>query len=153
MKMGIELMTDVVTIKIHGFAAKRRQPAFRDSSLSVATFSASSVKSIKQDWLELAGRAVEDNVYYGPDYARALLDTVERGPNIRFVTVWDHEKLIAFLPVVLRKRHLPGLWPTGAAWQSDYTFSCTPLLDRDQPARAASGLVASRLSWRISARE
>lgn len=135
------MMVPGTALKYHDVELHRRQTSRRDNSLSVATFGQSCVTAIEPDWRDLAGRCIEDNVYYARHYAKSLLDTVESGTDVRYVTVWDHDRLIAFLPVVLRKHAIPGILPAGAAWQSDYTFSCTPMLDKDQPDRAAGGLV------------
>ena len=92
-------------------------------------------------WKDLCGRSVEDNVYYSPRYARALLDSVERCRNVRFAAVWDGAGLVALLPFTRMKLALPGLRPAARAWQSKYTFSCTPLLDRHGAAEAAASLL------------
>jgi CelD/BcsL family acetyltransferase involved in cellulose biosynthesis len=93
-------------------------------------------------WRELAQNAAEDCVYYAPHMAMPLLETVAAKTNLRFVTAWAGDRLVALLPVVPVRFGVPGLVPAGSAWQTDYTFSCTPLLDSADPARAAEGLVA-----------
>ena len=89
-------------------------------------------------WQQLADNSIEDNVYYAPAYARALLDTVEKKTDVRFATVWRGGELIGLLPFVASR--IPSLIDPWAAWKSDYTYSCTPLLHRDWHAAAAENL-------------
>ena len=92
-------------------------------------------------WEDLCGRSVEDNLYYSPRYAQALLESAERHQNVSFAVVWDGAKLIALLPVRRLRTSLPLLQPAGRAWRSKYTFNCTPLLDTAQTYRAADLLL------------
>jgi CelD/BcsL family acetyltransferase involved in cellulose biosynthesis len=105
-------------------------------------------------WEDLCGRSVEDNVYYAPRYARALLDSVEIDENVAIAVVWDDSRLVALLPFTTPKFTIPVLRPAGCAWQSKYTFSCTPVLDRAVKTEAADALLnalgsASEGEWII----
>jgi len=92
-------------------------------------------------WKDLCRRSVEDNVYYSPKYALALLNHVESQPNLKFAVVWDGVDLVAFLPITKHRLRVPLLQPAGQAWKSKYTFSCMPLLDRQRSKEAAAALV------------
>ncbi len=92
-------------------------------------------------WEDLCGRCVEDNVYYAPRYARALLENVERDRKIAFAVVWDGAQLVALLPFTRHRVRVPLLQPLGQAWRSKYTFSCMPMLDRGCATEAASALL------------
>jgi hypothetical protein len=92
-------------------------------------------------WEDLCRRAIEDNVYFLPRYARALLNSVERNSAVCFALVWDGTKLTGLLPFVKPKLSIPVVGSIGHAWQSNYTFGCMPLLDRDQPVDAAKALL------------
>ncbi len=92
-------------------------------------------------WEDLCQRSVEDNVYYSPRYASALLESVEADGKVAFAVVRDGEKLLALLPFTSRKFAIPLLEPAASAWQSKYTFSCMPLLDKDRKQRAATALL------------
>ena len=115
------------------------QKSVRQSNLALATFDRSHFAAIRENWNDLISRSAEDNVYYSPDYAQALLQTVEKNVSVRFATAWNGDRLMAFMPLVLNKLPVPGLRPVGKAWESDYTFGCTPLLDRDDPGHAEHG--------------
>lgn len=92
-------------------------------------------------WDDLCARAIEDNVYYSPRYARALIDNIEHDRSLRFAAVWQGPKLVALLPFTCSKIELPFLGTAARAWQTDYTFGCAPLLDRMCSAEAAAGLI------------
>lgn len=92
-------------------------------------------------WQRLSDNSIEDNAYYAPAYARALLNTVEARTDVRFAMAWQDGELIGFLPFVAASPFLSYLTPL-RGWRSDYTYSCTPLLHRNWPAQAADSLVA-----------
>lgn len=92
-------------------------------------------------WEDLCERCVDDNVYYSPRYALALLETVESDKDVRFAIVWDETRLVAMLPFTSLKFAIPLLRPARRAWQSQYTFSCMPLLDKLRKTEAAGILV------------
>ncbi len=105
-------------------------------------------------WQDLCGRIAEDNVYYSPRYARALLESVERDKNVGVAVVWDQSRLVALLPFTRPTLRIPVLQPAARAWQTKYTFSCMPLLDRVRKAEAAAVLLdvlasISRGEWII----
>ena len=92
-------------------------------------------------WEDLCSRAVEDNVYYSPRYAQSLLRTVAMKRDVGFAAVWDGLTLVALLPFRTARIPTPLLRPDGWAWGTEYTFSCTPLLDRVQSLEAADALL------------
>lgn len=92
-------------------------------------------------WEGLCARAVESNVYYAPRYASALIKNIDRDGRLRFATVWQDDTLVALLPFKCPKFVNPILGAAARAWQTDYTFSCTPLLDRACPLGAATALI------------
>src|SRR6266705_998201 len=114
------------------------------------------VATLLPAWEELCERSIEDNVYYSPRYAQALLQSVERDKRLGFAVVWDQMRLVAMLPFENAKFSVPLLRPAGRAWQSKYTFSCMPLLDRLRKTEAAGALLdvlasISKASWIIPA--
>ena len=107
----------------------------RDGLLRGRVLDRNDLSGLVPAWEGLCARAVESNVYYAPRYALALTKNIDLDESLRFATVWRAEKLVAFLPF---KRPRVG---AACAWQTDYTFSCTPLLDRDCPLDAAMALI------------
>lgn len=107
----------------------------------VRVLSAPQMQARLQDWEDLCGRSIEDSVYYSPHYANALLSTAARQDHVRFVAVYEGDKLVALLPVSTTRLPLPGVAPAGQAWMTDYTFTTEPLIDKQTAAEAAGSLV------------
>lgn len=99
------------------------------------------ISELKVAWSELQERSAEDNAYYTSHYASSLLETVEKKREVKFVTTWLEKKLVGLLPIVLPKVFIPGLRAVGRAWQTPYTFSCTPLLDQNVLFQSAIALI------------
>lgn len=113
-----------------------------DEGCGVAlVFERSLLPGLRREWEALCRRCAEDSVYYAPHYMLPLLDTVAAETDVRVVTGWDGGRLIALLPVVLKRLPVPGLTAAGQAWRTDYTFNCLPLLDAGQPIEAASAIL------------
>jgi hypothetical protein len=111
----------------------------RSICLSGELIGADSLPRISPHWEDLCRRNVEENVYYAPRYARALLDNLP-DDEVGFAVVWHEQRLVALLPVVLDSFSLSPLAPS-RAWRSPYTFSCTPLLDAELAQDAATALL------------
>ena len=92
-------------------------------------------------WEDLSRRCAEDNVYYTPRYATALLEHVDRSSSVQFAVVWDGTDLVAFMPIVKSRLSIPFVQPTARAWRTKYTFSCMPLLDDVRRSEAAAALL------------
>jgi len=130
-------------------------PAWR-ASLRGEIVGRETIPDLYSCWADLCARSVEDNVYYTPRYARALLNTVERDTNVHFALAWDGTDLVGLLPFTRPRLLVPLVGATRQAWQSKYTYSCTPVLDRSNPDEAAGTLLdamrtASEHEWIISA--
>ena len=97
------------------------------------------LREIRLHWDDLCTRAVEKNAYYTPRYALALLDNLS-SEDVGIAVVWQGQRLVALLPVVLSSFSLSPLAPS-QAWLTPYTFSCTPLLDRELAQDAARALL------------
>jgi CelD/BcsL family acetyltransferase involved in cellulose biosynthesis len=113
----------------------------REPSLRGEILARDALPTLLPAWEDLCERSAEDNVYYSPRYAQALLHSVERKQNVRFAIVWDDSRLVAMLPFTSPKFAVPVLRAAGQAWQSKYTFSCTPLLDKNLKTEAAEALL------------
>jgi len=100
---------------------------------------------LANDWEELCRANLQDNVYYGRNYASALLETLEHRP-VKFLAAWRGEQLIGLLPVTINHISMSGFRPRGQGWSTPYTFMCMPLLHRDHAEEAAIGLLGSMRS-------
>ena len=128
------------TRELHDEDASLQVPGY-EPGLTGAVVAQDALPTLLPAWEDLCGRSVEDNVYYSPRYARALLQSVERKENVRFAIVWDESRLVAMLPFTSPKFAVPLLRAAGQAWQSKHTFSCTPLLDKNLKTVAAEVLL------------
>src|SRR6185437_2766035 len=92
------------------------------------------------DWRALAGRAIEPNGYYPPDWELAVNATAPGRTDASALSAWTGDKLIGLMPVVplwrAAKIPLPAL-----ASAHPYGTLCTPLLDRDETENAAQRLL------------
>jgi CelD/BcsL family acetyltransferase involved in cellulose biosynthesis len=119
----------------------------RSSSAAAAKFDlvkAPRMNELVQFWDDLCDRTADDNAYYAPGYANAILHHINKR-DVTFVLAWDDSDLIGLLPVTRQRYALPFLGSGGSAWRTKYTFGCMPLIDRDR-ADAAAGLLLDGLS-------
>jgi CelD/BcsL family acetyltransferase involved in cellulose biosynthesis len=93
------------------------------------------------EWEALRDRAVEPNVYFSPEYALPLLNHVELTTEVSVIALRYYDKLVGFFPVT-RSLGVPGLKPSGHAWQSLYSFTATPLFDPEHLDTCATALVS-----------
>ncbi len=122
------------TVKVYAATTDRRSVG---SKFEIAILALPEMLGEISAWQDLSSRAAEDNVYYSPQYALALLDSVSKHEEVMFVTARDGEKLMALLPVVRTRR----VFGSCRVWTTDYTFSANPLLDAKCLATAADALV------------
>jgi CelD/BcsL family acetyltransferase involved in cellulose biosynthesis len=115
------------------------QARSQNASLRGELIGLDELRGIRPHWDDLCARAAEENVYYTPRYARALFDNLP-SEDVGIAIVWQGQRLVALLPVVLSSFSLSPLAPS-QAWYSPYTFSCTPLLDRELAQDAARALL------------
>lgn len=118
----------------------------RMSGLHAEIVGPSALPDLTAHWKGLSDRAVEDNVYYAPKYADALLRNLDRHGRWQLALVWRGATLAGLLPFVTRKIAAPLIEPAARAWTTKYTFNCTPLLDRDCAVDAAAALLGL-LEW------
>ena len=99
--------------------------------------------SIEEEWRELAGRALEPNVFYEPAFARAATAVFGRG--VGAVLVWSGtqpRKLLGFFPARIARRRYGLALPVLVGWTHPYAPLGTPLVERE----AAEPVIAAWLS-------
>jgi CelD/BcsL family acetyltransferase involved in cellulose biosynthesis len=114
--------------------------ALTEFPLRSAVCDAAEMARLVPEWHDLVERAAEDNAYYSPHFVLTALAHLEKR-NVKFLTIWGDEKLLGLMPYV-ECFGVPGLAAAGKAWATPYTFTCTPLLDRQRINAAAETLVA-----------
>jgi CelD/BcsL family acetyltransferase involved in cellulose biosynthesis len=90
-------------------------------------------------WRELADRAAEPNPFFRPEFL--LANVIERHVPAELLVVVDGSRWLACLPVQRRGASLRFPLPALVAVTDEYSFSGTPLLDRDALDTAADGLL------------
>jgi CelD/BcsL family acetyltransferase involved in cellulose biosynthesis len=90
-------------------------------------------------WRELADRAAEPNPFFRPEFL--LANVIERHVSAKLLVVLDGTRWLACLPVQRRPPSLRFPLPAIAAVTDEYSFSGTPLIDRDAIDVGADGLL------------
>ena len=144
-RLGLEMFVGLPQGR--GAVAPAHGPGIGDTS--VAVLDPRELAAIEPAWRSLAERALEPNVFFGPEMARAGLAHLPEGTEARVLVAWrgvgEARRLVGLLPVVRpRGRHANPL-PVWRAAEFYGTLS-TPLLDPERPdetlramLRAAAG--------------
>jgi hypothetical protein len=127
--------------------ASRRDATVERSQAKASPGALTPLASVAVDgWRALADHAVEPNGYYLPGWALAIDASARGRTNVSALGAWSDAaepsaaRLIGLMPVI-------PLWracrfPLPALVSADpYGTLCTPLLDREMPDQAASGLM------------
>ena len=91
-------------------------------------------------WRDLAGRAIEPNGYYLPDWELAVNATAPGRTGASTLCAWSDNRLIGLMPVVPLAR-ATGIPLPALASAHPYGTLCTPLLDREMAEDAALRLM------------
>jgi hypothetical protein len=94
-------------------------------------------------WQALAERAVEPNIFYEPNWMRAVSDHARHYKGAKALLAWDgpaKTRLLGMMPVWSAWRALKLPLPMLVAWQA-YAPLRTPLLDGEMTDAAAHGLI------------
>jgi CelD/BcsL family acetyltransferase involved in cellulose biosynthesis len=122
-------------------SARRASAADRHATMSfdVELRPLAELTAIAEDWRLLAGRAVEQNVFYDPAFALAAAPLF--GTGVRVGLVWSHtpRQLVGFFPVRIDRRRYGVPFAVTVGWTHPYAPLGTPLVDRDmvEPVIAA----------------
>ncbi|WP_026909641.1 GNAT family N-acetyltransferase [Patulibacter minatonensis] len=98
-------------------------------------------------WAALAGRALEPNPFFEPGLAMPAARHLPGGGRAELLVVRTDERWLACVPVRRRPKWSDLLLPCVRAWNHDYCFLSTPLVDRDALDVAAHALRAAPRRW------
>jgi len=93
----------------------------------------------RQAWSRLADRALEPNPFYRPEFL--LANVIERDLPVEMLVVVDGDRWLACLPIHASPATRSFPFATIAALTDDYSFSGTPLIDREEVTTAVDGLL------------
>ena len=88
--------------------------------------------AIVTDWRDLAGRAIEPNVFYEPSFAQAAAPVFGRDAGAGLV--WSRAmppRLVGLFPARIERRRYGITLPVLVGWTHPYAPLGTPLVDRD----------------------
>ena len=94
-------------------------------------------------WRDLSRRALEQNVFFEPEFVLAAAQHFAMARKPRFILVWEethgHRRLIGLCPVLLPRRGWTGIaW----IWRHAQSSSGTPLLDAGMASEALAQVLA-----------
>ncbi|MGP0105913.1 GNAT family N-acetyltransferase [Rhodoblastus sp.] len=118
-------------------------PATVSNPFLVETISLERLRRHESEWADLAGRALERNVFIEPSFALAFLQHVRRPRNLLFLLVWRKandapDRLMALWPLVA-----PGAPETPyETWRHEYCCLGAPLLDGVEAAACLDAIVS-----------
>jgi CelD/BcsL family acetyltransferase involved in cellulose biosynthesis len=95
----------------------------------------SALELVREEWRDLASRALEPNVFYDPVFALAAAPVF--GVDVGAVAVWsraDPTRLIGLFPARIERRY--GVMATLTGWTHPYAPFGAPLTDRDETEAA-----------------
>jgi len=113
----------------------RRIAAGRAEWMALATLA-----QFRDDWRDLAGRALEPNVFYDPAFALAAAPVF--GADAGAVLVWSKAiptRLIGLFPAHITRRY--GVMATLAGWTHPYAPLGVPLVDREEADAAITAFL------------
>jgi CelD/BcsL family acetyltransferase involved in cellulose biosynthesis len=99
---------------------------------------------VESDWRDLAGRAIEPNIFYDPSFALAAASVF--GNDVGAVLVWSGttpRRLLGFFPAWISERRYGVKLPLLVGWTHPYGPLGTPLVERE----AAEAVIAAWLAY------
>lgn len=99
---------------------------------------------VADDWRDLAGRAIESNIFYDPGFALAAASVF--GNDVGAVLVWSGttpRRLLGFFPARISERRYGLKLPVLVGWTHPYGPLGTPLVERE----AAEPVIAAWLAY------
>jgi CelD/BcsL family acetyltransferase involved in cellulose biosynthesis len=117
---------------------------FASNGFTVEWVQLHQLESTVGQWRELAGNALEPNVFYEPAFASAAARVFGRDAGA--VLVWSGtgpRKLLGFFPARIERRRYGLNLPVLAGWSHPYAPLGTPLVDRE----AAEPVIAAWLAY------
>jgi CelD/BcsL family acetyltransferase involved in cellulose biosynthesis len=103
------------------------------ASIDVVVFGLIQAGDHEEAWRDLAGRSLERNVFYEPDFALAAARHLREAPRPAFVFAWDAQKprqpdaLLGVFPIAMPTFGFGSMELLG--WRHDQAVLGTPLID------------------------
>jgi CelD/BcsL family acetyltransferase involved in cellulose biosynthesis len=122
-----------------GLARERAdEPARRIAASRAEWKSLALLAPLRDEWRDLASRALEPNVFYDPAFALAAAPVF--GARAGAVLVWSKSsRLIGLFPARIERRY--GVMATLTGWTHPYAPFGAPLVDRDEADAAVTAFL------------
>jgi hypothetical protein len=108
--------------------------------------------AIETEWRYLAGRAIEPNPFFEPDFALPAAQHLVDFRDTPVLLVWSgaatSRRLLGFVPARLQRRLLGHDELTG--WDNPRLGMATPLIDADQAERVIAALLHAPGRWGLA---
>jgi CelD/BcsL family acetyltransferase involved in cellulose biosynthesis len=91
--------------------------------------SLAALADIVAPWRALAENALEPNIFYHPDFARAAAPLL--GSGVEAVLVWDSSRLVGFFPLTAVQRRYGARLGLARGWTHPFGPLGTPLVHRE----------------------
>jgi CelD/BcsL family acetyltransferase involved in cellulose biosynthesis len=143
---GIRRSRRVVLADLRSRARLAEQPVPGVAPCSAALLDIEAAASLEPEWRQLAGRALEPNFCYGPEFAIAAARHLRETRNVRFVMIWRRDagnagdRLIGCFPVMSSRADIGAALVRG--WINPQIMNGTPLVDRAFAREALEAFLA-----------
>ncbi|HEV7324871.1 MAG TPA: GNAT family N-acetyltransferase [Bosea sp. (in: a-proteobacteria)] len=122
------------------------------SGLSIERRSLAACAAIEAEWRDLAGRAIEPNPFFEPDFALPAAQHLVDFRDAPVLLLWDgpaaSRRLLGFVPARLRHRLLGHDELT--SWSNPRLGIATPLIDAGEAERVIAALLHAPGRWGLA---
>ncbi|KRE14839.1 hypothetical protein ASE66_16050 [Bosea sp. Root483D1] len=122
------------------------------AGLSIERRPLAACAAIEAEWRDLAGRAIEPNPFFEPDFALPAAQHLVDFRDAPVLLLWDgaaaSRRLLGFVPARLRHRLLGHDELTG--WSNPRLGIATPLVDADEAGRVIAALLHAPGRWGLA---
>lgn len=124
-----------------------------DAPIAVEIRSLHACAEIRDAWADLAGRAIEPNLFFGPDFALAAAQHLIAFRDAVAILAWQgeadepHRRLIGLIPCFPRNRLFTPDELIGFADRR--VLDGAPLLDRQQAQAVVEAVLSLRKGWQL----
>jgi hypothetical protein len=122
------------------------------AGLSIERRPLAACTTIEAEWRDLAGRAIEPNPFFEPDFALPAAQHLVDFRDAPVLLLWDgpatSRRLLGFVPSRLRHRLLGHDELTG--WSNPRLHIATPLIDAEEAERVIAALLHAPGRWGLA---
>jgi CelD/BcsL family acetyltransferase involved in cellulose biosynthesis len=99
------------------------------------------LRSLQDQWRMLFHQAASPNVFFGPDFFLPLVEGLKFAQDLKILLIWDHDELVAFLPIMRGTLKEKAFGIVCSAFHSPFSPCSLPLLHRNNTLSIAKTLL------------